>query len=147
MRCAPSRTTAPWSRSTGRPCTTPGAAGTDSGRGRPRRSGRASRPGIRNRTERPRQFGLLAAVSLVGRRGWPRACPRPPRKEAGTAARYSRPAIPWGRGPRKVPPGNELEAMKGDRAGQHSIRINSQGRICFTWVGDRAEDIEFVDYH
>jgi proteic killer suppression protein len=47
----------------------------------------------------------------------------------------------------RVPPGNRLEALKGDRAGQHSIRINDQWRICFVWrVGD-AFDVEIVDYH
>ena len=43
-------------------------------------------------------------------------------------------------------PGNRLEALKGDRAGQHSIRINDQWRICFIWE-DGAEDVEIVDYH
>jgi toxin HigB-1 len=47
----------------------------------------------------------------------------------------------------RVPPGNRLEALKGDRAGQHSIRINDQWRICFRWTGDHAEDVEIVDYH
>lgn len=46
-----------------------------------------------------------------------------------------------------TPPGNRLEALKGDRAGQHSIRINDQWRICFRWVNDGAEDVEIVDYH
>jgi toxin HigB-1 len=45
------------------------------------------------------------------------------------------------------PPGNKLEALKGDRRGQHSIRINDQWRICFRWVAGRAEDVEIVDYH
>ena len=47
----------------------------------------------------------------------------------------------------RVPPGNRLEALSGDRAGQHSIRINDQWRICFRWVDGRAEDVEIVDYH
>lgn len=47
----------------------------------------------------------------------------------------------------RVPPGNRLEALKGDRTGQHSIRVNDQFRICFTWTGSDAEDVEFVDYH
>ena len=47
----------------------------------------------------------------------------------------------------RVPPGNRLEALKGDRAGQHSIRINDQFRICFTWKGDGAHDVEICDYH
>lgn len=47
----------------------------------------------------------------------------------------------------KVPPGNRLEALKGDRRGQHSIRINDQWRICFVWKDGGAEDVEIVDYH
>lgn len=47
----------------------------------------------------------------------------------------------------KTPPGNRLEALKGDRKGQHSIRINDQFRICFRWVEGAAEDVEIVDYH
>lgn len=47
----------------------------------------------------------------------------------------------------RVPPGNRLEALKGDRKGQHSIRINRQWRICFRWVDGFAEDVEIVDYH
>lgn len=46
----------------------------------------------------------------------------------------------------KAPPANRLEALKGDRAGQHSIRINDQWRICFVW-NDGAENVEIVDYH
>ena len=46
-----------------------------------------------------------------------------------------------------VPPGNRLESLKGDRAGQHSIRINDQWRICFRWIGGNAVDVEIVDYH
>jgi len=47
----------------------------------------------------------------------------------------------------RVPPGNRLEALKGDRAGQHSIRINDQFRICFVWRDGNAYDVEVVDYH
>jgi len=47
----------------------------------------------------------------------------------------------------KVPPGNRLEALKGDRAGQHSIRINDQFRICFVWKTDGAYEVEITDYH
>jgi proteic killer suppression protein len=47
----------------------------------------------------------------------------------------------------RVPPSNHLEAPKGDRKGQHSIRINDQWRICFRWVDGGAEDVEIVDYH
>jgi proteic killer suppression protein len=47
----------------------------------------------------------------------------------------------------RVPPGNHLEALKGGRAGQHSIRINDQWRICFVWRDGEARDVEIVDYH
>lgn len=47
----------------------------------------------------------------------------------------------------RVPPGNRLEALKGDRAGQHSIRINDQFRICFRWTDGGAEEVEITDYH
>lgn len=47
----------------------------------------------------------------------------------------------------RVPPGNRLEALKGDRKGQHSIRINEQWRICFVWKRGDAFDTEIVDYH
>ena len=47
----------------------------------------------------------------------------------------------------KVPPGNGLEALEGDRAGQHSIRINQQSRICFVWTPAGPEDVEIVEYH
>ncbi|HEY9139914.1 MAG TPA: type II toxin-antitoxin system RelE/ParE family toxin [Bryobacteraceae bacterium] len=46
-----------------------------------------------------------------------------------------------------VPPGNRLEALKGDRVGQHSIRVSGQWRICFRWASDGAHDVEIVDYH
>jgi proteic killer suppression protein len=46
-----------------------------------------------------------------------------------------------------VPPGNRLELLKGDRIGQHSIRINDQYRICFFWKDDGAHDVEIADYH
>lgn len=47
----------------------------------------------------------------------------------------------------RVPPGNRLERLKGNRKGQYSIRINDQWRICFRWVGENAHDVEIVDYH
>ena len=47
----------------------------------------------------------------------------------------------------RVPPGNRLEALKGDRAGQWSIRVNDQFRVCFRWVDGGAADVEIVDYH
>lgn len=46
----------------------------------------------------------------------------------------------------RMPPGNRLEALRGDRAGQHSIRVNKQWRICFLWTGN-AEQVQIVDYH
>ena len=47
----------------------------------------------------------------------------------------------------RVPPGNRLEALRGKRQGQYSIRINDQWRVCFRWTGHGAEDVEIVDYH
>jgi proteic killer suppression protein len=47
----------------------------------------------------------------------------------------------------RSPPGNRLEALKGDRKGQHSIRVNDQWRVCFRWEGEDALDVEIVDYH
>jgi proteic killer suppression protein len=47
----------------------------------------------------------------------------------------------------RVPPANRLEALKGERKGQHSIRINDQWRICFRWQQGDAYDVEIVDYH
>ena len=47
----------------------------------------------------------------------------------------------------RIPPGNRLEAMEGDRKGQHSIRINDQYRVCFKWTRAGAEEVEIVDYH
>jgi len=47
----------------------------------------------------------------------------------------------------KVPPGNQLESLRGDRAGQHSIRVNDQYRVCFVWREGNAFDVEVVDYH
>jgi proteic killer suppression protein len=47
----------------------------------------------------------------------------------------------------KIPPGNKLESLAGDRKGQHSIRINDQHRVCFKWIGSNADQVEIVDYH
>jgi len=47
----------------------------------------------------------------------------------------------------RVPPGNRLQALKGDRAGQHSVRINDQFRLCFRWKAGAAHEVEIVDYH
>lgn len=46
-----------------------------------------------------------------------------------------------------IPPGNRLEALRGERKGQHSIRINDQWRLCFRWQVDGAHDVEILDYH
>jgi proteic killer suppression protein len=46
-----------------------------------------------------------------------------------------------------LPPGNRLEALKGNRTGQYSVRINDQWRVCFRWRGEDAHDVEIVDYH
>ena len=47
----------------------------------------------------------------------------------------------------RIPPGNRLERLRGDRSGQHSIRINDQWRVCFVWADDGAHGVEIVDYH
>ncbi len=47
----------------------------------------------------------------------------------------------------RAPPGNHLEALKGRRSGQHSIRINDQWRVCFRWSDAGAENVEIIDYH
>lgn len=47
----------------------------------------------------------------------------------------------------RIPPGNRLERLRGDRAGQHSVRINDQYRICFRWEDGYADDVEVTDYH
>jgi proteic killer suppression protein len=47
----------------------------------------------------------------------------------------------------RVPPGNQLEMLKGNRAGQYSIRVNDQFRVCFRWTASGAEDVEITDYH
>lgn len=52
-----------------------------------------------------------------------------------------------GLGDLRVPPGNQHEKLRGDRAGQHSIRVNDQWRVCFHWSDGNAYDVEIVDYH
>lgn len=47
----------------------------------------------------------------------------------------------------RMPPGNRLEALSGNRAGQHSIRVNDQWRVCFVWADGHAHQVEIVDYH
>ena len=46
-----------------------------------------------------------------------------------------------------IPPGNRLEALKGNRSGQHSIRVNDRFRVCFVWTAEGPKDVEIVDYH
>jgi proteic killer suppression protein len=74
-----------------------------------------------------------------------KACPRPlwavARRKLDQLTRVSR------LGDLAVPPGNHLEALKRDRAGQHSIRINDQLRICFRWEAGEAYEVEITDYH
>lgn len=47
----------------------------------------------------------------------------------------------------RIPPGNKLQRLKGDRQGQYSIRINEQWKVCFKWMPDGVHDVEIVDYH
>ena len=47
----------------------------------------------------------------------------------------------------RAPPGNQLEALRGDREGQYSIRVSGQWRVCFVWTADGPKDVEIVDYH
>jgi proteic killer suppression protein len=47
----------------------------------------------------------------------------------------------------QIPPGNRLEALKGSRSGQHSIRVNDQFRVCFIWTAEGPKDVEIADYH
>jgi len=47
----------------------------------------------------------------------------------------------------RIPPGNQLEALKGERKGQYSIRVNDQYRVCFSWVEGEPDEVEIVDYH
>lgn len=77
-------------------------------------------------TERSRRFGSIARVAL--------------RKLIQVNASETLDDL-------RVPPGNHLEALSGDREGQHSIRINRQFRICFSWTESGPEDVEIVDYH
>jgi toxin HigB-1 len=76
-----------------------------------------------------RRAPTLPVVTLAGRRAEARAAER--RRSAGL----------------RLPPGNRLEVLSGDRAGQQSIRINDQYRVCFRWTGRGFEDVEITDYH
>lgn len=87
--------------------------------------------------------GKLAEAVWVGKigKGFPADLVRPTqRKLAMINAAVTLEAL-------RVPPRNHLEALKGDRAGQHSIRINDQWRVCFVWKDGNAHDVDVVDYH
>ena len=82
----------------------------------------------------------------------------PPRRKSASARRTDtegdpasspvRTAVPRpGLASLRIPPGNQLAALKSDRKGQHSIRINGQWRVCFVWKSDGAHRVEIVDYH
>ena len=74
--------------------------------------------------------------------------PQPSPAEGGCSVSSASSRSPAGRlDDLRVPPGNRLEALKGDRAGQHSIRVNDQYRVCFRWTAAGAEGVEIVDYH
>ena len=85
------------------------------------------------------------ATALVFAGGLPRGTVR----TVAEAARRKLAAIDAAERPDdlRIPPGNRLEALRGDRAGQHSIRINAQWRIVFIWREDGAHAVEIVDYH
>ena len=68
-------------------------------------------------------------------------CNRPRRRSSASSTR------PPNWNSLRVPPGNRLEKLFGDRAGPHSIRINNQYRICFVWTDNGADDVEITDYH
>jgi len=74
------------------------------------------------------------------RRGWQRAALVASRKIDALRAAVTLEDL-------RSPPNKRLEALKGDREGQHSIRINDQWRICFRWTANGAEDVEIVEYH
>ena len=87
--------------------------------------------------------GRYAEAIAVGRRpkGFPADLVRPAqRKLAALVAATDLQSL-------AMPPGNRLEALKGSRHGQHSIRINDQWRICFRWMTDGPHDVEITDYH
>ncbi|MBC7140084.1 MAG: type II toxin-antitoxin system RelE/ParE family toxin [Defluviimonas sp.] len=69
------------------------------------------------------------------------------RQPTESIGRTLNPHAARGFAPVTFPPGNHLEALSGDRAGQHSVRINGQWRICFVWTDQGPQDVEIVDYH
>ena len=96
----------------------------------------------RRHGESPSAFGL-AADALRDRYG--KGCPTHlvKRTRAMLSAMNAAAAL----GDLRFPPGNRLEELRGDRAGQHSVRINDQWRICFMWTDRGPTDVEIVDYH
>ena len=85
----------------------------------------------------------LTASVFLGRQ--PNGFPADPLKTARRKLRYLDAALSLE--DLRSPPGNRLEALAGDRAGPHSIRVNDQFRVCFLWRDGRAEEVEIVDYH
>ncbi len=92
-----------------------------------------------------RGSGTKDVFDGVDTRAARRTCPR----SVGTVARRKLDQINRVREVRElaVPPGNRLEALRGDRWGQHSIRINDQYRVCFRWESGHAYEVEITDYH
>ncbi len=91
-----------------------------------------------------RSFGDKA-TALVFRGGRPRAMA----PDLATAARRKLAALDAAErlADLRIPPGNRLESLRGDRAGEHSMRVNDQWRIVFAWRDDGAHEVEIVDYH
>ncbi len=87
--------------------------------------------------------GKLAEDALLGRYGKG----FPPQLVRRTRALFTALAAAVVLDDLRFPPGNRLEALKGDRQGQYSVRINSQWRICFRWTNEGPADVEIVDYH
>jgi len=86
-----------------------------------------------------------AATQAVFRGECPKGFPAGPLKVARRKLRYLNAVAALS--DLRAPPGNRLEPLKGDRAGQHSIRVNDQYRICFVWTPEGPTRVEIVDYH
>ena len=89
--------------------------------------------------------GQGKVVTIAGLGHWPKGFPADLVKVARRKLRYLNAADDLG--DLRSPPGNRLEALAGDRKGQHSIRINDQFRVCFVWTAEGPGDVEIVDYH
>lgn len=87
--------------------------------------------------------GKTAAAAIQGRYGKGFPADLVKRTRALLSALHAASVL----GDLRFPPGNRLEALSGDRAGQHSVRINEQWRICFVWTPEGPADVEIVDYH